>query len=130
MCREIMPGTNIYGDISTSAERSEQDQDQSGAQPYKTAADLFWGRRCGGDSLLYFYKGSSGDTGISAYDGNHHAAVFSDGNVRERRLPGRKDTVFYHTTEISAAGDKTVSVKRYLQETGGTGRDQKGGTVS
>lgn len=80
-CRGRCPGTNTYGNISTSAEGFEPHQDKSGAQPDKAPAYLFWERWRGGDSLLYFYKRFFGDTGIIADDGSAHAAIFLFGDV-------------------------------------------------
>lgn len=129
-CRGRYPGTNIYGNISTSAEGFEPHQDQSSAQPDKAAVHLFWERRCGGDSLLYFYKGFSGDTGIVPDDGSDHAAVFLFGDVRKARLPGGEDTVPYGTAEIPRAGDQAVPLGEPLQEAGRTGKDQEGGAAA
>ncbi len=129
-CRGRCPGTNIYGNISTSAEGFEPHQDKSSAQPDKAPADLFWERRCGGDSLLYFYKRFSGHTGIVPDDGSDHAAVFLFGDVRKARLPGGEDTVSYGTAEIPRAGDKAVPLGESLQEAGRTGKDQEGGAAA
>ena len=73
----------------TIVQRSQR-QSAVAAAAYEAPADLFWERWCGGDSLLYFYKRFSGDTGIVPDDGSAYAAVFLFGDVRKAWLPGRE----------------------------------------
>ena len=107
------------GNIRTSAERPEWNQDKSGVEPYQKADYLFFRRSACGHTLILPYQRGIGDTGGGAYHGGRNAAILLLAMYEKDGFPAEKILYFMLRQKVLTPGIrpyKSENLYKQLEE--------------